>query len=62
MLLRWIEKEGFPPGIKVGNTRLWPESEVKAWLAAHQVAAELMRADTIIKAMAGGAVLHTQAS
>jgi predicted DNA-binding transcriptional regulator AlpA len=39
-LKRWIEKEGFPPGIKIGNTRLWPESEVKAWLAAHRVAAE----------------------
>lgn len=39
-LLRWIEKEGFPAGIKVGNTRLWPESEVNAWLASHRVTAQ----------------------
>jgi predicted DNA-binding transcriptional regulator AlpA len=39
-LKRWVEKEGFPPGIKIGNTRLWPESEVMAWLASHRVAAQ----------------------
>jgi len=38
-LKRWIEKEGFPPGIKVGNTRLWLESEIDAWLASHSIAA-----------------------
>jgi predicted DNA-binding transcriptional regulator AlpA len=39
-LNRWIEKEGFPPGIKVGNTRLWLESEIDAWLASHRIAAQ----------------------
>jgi len=38
-LKRWIEKEGFLPGIKVGNTRLWLESEIDAWLASHSIAA-----------------------
>ena len=37
-LKRWIEKAGFPLGIKVGNTRLWLES-VDAWLASHSIAA-----------------------
>ena len=31
---RWIEKEGFPPGILLGpNTRVWPEDQVEAWIA-----------------------------
>ena len=34
-LNRWIEKEGFPPGLLLGpNTRAWPESEIEAWLAS----------------------------
>ena len=33
-LRKRIEREGFPPGIKLGpNTRAWDEDEVKAWLA-----------------------------
>jgi len=32
-LLRWIETEGFPPGIQLGpNSRAWPEAEVAEWL------------------------------
>jgi predicted DNA-binding transcriptional regulator AlpA len=31
----WIEREGFPPGIKLGpNSRAWPEDEIQAWLAS----------------------------
>ena len=34
-LKRWIEKEGFPPGILLGpNTRAWRESEIEEWLAS----------------------------
>jgi predicted DNA-binding transcriptional regulator AlpA len=33
-LKRWIEKEGFPPGIKLAaNTRAFPEDDVMQWLA-----------------------------
>jgi predicted DNA-binding transcriptional regulator AlpA len=33
-LKRWIEREGFPPGIKLGrNTRAWTEDSVTEWLA-----------------------------
>jgi predicted DNA-binding transcriptional regulator AlpA len=35
-LKRWTEKEGFPSGIKIGNTRLWPLSEVNAWLQSRR--------------------------
>ena len=36
-LQRWIEQEGFPAGIMAGpNTRIFRESEVKAWLASRQ--------------------------
>jgi predicted DNA-binding transcriptional regulator AlpA len=32
-LLRWIEHEGFPPGIQLAvHTRAWFESDVEAWL------------------------------
>jgi hypothetical protein len=34
-LSRWIETEGFPPGVLLGpNTRVWVEDEVDAWLAS----------------------------
>jgi predicted DNA-binding transcriptional regulator AlpA len=34
-LLRWIENEGFPPGIKLAsNTRAWREEDVESWLAS----------------------------
>jgi predicted DNA-binding transcriptional regulator AlpA len=39
-LKRWIEKEGFPAGIKVGNTCLWLESEIDAWLSSRRIAAQ----------------------
>lgn len=36
-LRRWIEREGFPPGIKLGpNTRAWEQGEVEAWLAGRR--------------------------
>ena len=34
-LKRWIEREGFPPGLMLGpNTRVWREADVEAWLAS----------------------------
>ena len=36
-LLRWIEKEGFPTGFKIGNTRLWALSEINEWLETRRV-------------------------
>ena len=34
-LLRWIEKNGFPPGHYTGpNTRTWTEQEVDEYLAS----------------------------
>jgi len=33
-LKRWIDQEGFPPGIKLGpNSRAWTEEEIAEWLA-----------------------------
>ena len=38
-LLRWIQKEGFPAGIKLAaNTTAWPEDEIEAWLATRKPA------------------------
>jgi predicted DNA-binding transcriptional regulator AlpA len=37
-LRRWIEREGFPPGILLGpNTRAWPEEDVERWLASRPI-------------------------
>ena len=37
-LKRWIEREGFPLGVKLGpNTRAWTESEVDEWIAGRRV-------------------------
>ena len=34
-LIRWIEREGFPPGLMLGpNTRVWREADIEAWLAS----------------------------
>jgi predicted DNA-binding transcriptional regulator AlpA len=34
-LLRWIDREGFPPGLWLGpNTRVWREDEVEAWISS----------------------------
>ena len=31
-LIRWMAKEGFPPGrYLAANTRVWTEEEVQAW-------------------------------
>ena len=36
-LRRWIEREGFPPGVKLGpNTRAWAEGEIDEWLAGRR--------------------------
>lgn len=38
-LARWIDREGFPAGIKLGpNSRAWVESDVDAWLASRPTA------------------------
>jgi predicted DNA-binding transcriptional regulator AlpA len=40
-LQRWIEKEGFPRGIKLAaNTRVWPKREIAQWLASRPSAGE----------------------
>jgi predicted DNA-binding transcriptional regulator AlpA len=37
-LHRWIEREGFPPGMMLGeNTRAWREADIEAWLASRAV-------------------------
>ena len=33
-LRHWVNKRGFPPGRRVGNTRLWDEPAIAAWLDA----------------------------
>ena len=39
-LRRWIEKEGFPPPLRLAeNSIAWPEGEVMAWIASRQRAA-----------------------
>lgn len=39
-LYDWIAKRGFPPGMKLGpKFRVWPASEVHAWLEAQQIKA-----------------------
>lgn len=36
-LKKWIEREGFPPGIKLAaSTRAWTEDEIEAWLASRR--------------------------
>jgi predicted DNA-binding transcriptional regulator AlpA len=37
-LLRWIQTEGFPPGVRLGpNLRAWAEPEVDAWLKSRRI-------------------------
>jgi hypothetical protein len=37
-LIRWIERQGFPAGIKLGpNSRGWYEDEVEAWLESRRI-------------------------
>ena len=39
MLSRRVERDGFPPGRKLGpNTRVWTEQEVRAWLDSRPTA------------------------
>jgi hypothetical protein len=41
-LHNWIEREGFPPGIRLGpNTRAWTEAEINEWLASRPLAVEV---------------------
>ncbi len=36
-LRRWIEREGFPAGVKLGpNTRAWDAAEVETWIASRR--------------------------
>jgi predicted DNA-binding transcriptional regulator AlpA len=38
-LKRWIQQQGFPPGVLLGpNTRAWPETEINEWLASRPAA------------------------
>jgi hypothetical protein len=38
MVTRRVERDGFPPGQKLGpNTRVWREDEVQAWLDSRPV-------------------------
>jgi predicted DNA-binding transcriptional regulator AlpA len=38
-LRHWIEREGFPPGRKLGpNARAWTEQEINEWLAGRPTA------------------------
>ncbi len=37
-LLRLIDREGFPAGVRLGpNMRAWPEDEIEAWLESRRV-------------------------
>jgi predicted DNA-binding transcriptional regulator AlpA len=37
-LLRWIKREGFPAGIRLGpNARAFPRHEVEAWLESRRI-------------------------
>jgi predicted DNA-binding transcriptional regulator AlpA len=41
---RWIEKEGFPPGMMLGpNTRVWREADIEAWLASRPTLNQQLR-------------------
>jgi predicted DNA-binding transcriptional regulator AlpA len=43
-LLRWIQTEGFPPGMRLGpNRRAWPESEVEAWIDSRRIPSPIQR-------------------
>jgi len=43
-LLRWIETQGFPPGVRLGpNLRAWPEPEVEAWLNSRRIPIDEVR-------------------
>ena len=40
-LRNWIEREGFPPGRRLGpNTRAWTEQEINEWVASRPLATE----------------------
>lgn len=35
----WIDREGFPPGRRLGpNTRVWTETEIEDWIAKRPLA------------------------
>ena len=31
-----IKRGNFPTGVKVGNSRLWPQAEVETWIAENR--------------------------
>ena len=37
-LQNWIDKQGFPAGVLIGNSRLYPDDEVEAWLKSRATA------------------------
>lgn len=38
-LRRWIDREGFPPGLLLGpNSRAWSDAEISSWLASRPCA------------------------
>jgi hypothetical protein len=39
-LLRLIDQQGFPPGVRIGaQARGWEESEINAWLESRRIPA-----------------------
>lgn len=37
-LRRWVEEQGFPPGMQIGpHKRVWVESEVAEWLSSRPI-------------------------
>ena len=41
-LNKWIAREGFPPGRKLGpQTRVWTEQEIEEWIASRPTAGEV---------------------
>jgi hypothetical protein len=40
---RLITEEGFPTGVMVGRTRLWPEDQIDAWIASRPSAKSFLR-------------------
>ena len=40
MLRRMVERDGFPPGVRLGaQMRAWPEEEIEAWLESRRIPA-----------------------
>jgi len=40
MLRRMVERDGFPPGVRLGaKMRAWPEEEIEAWIESRHIPA-----------------------